>query len=153
MSKSDKYLTDYETIYPGISKFPEVLAVLRSSDRKMRYFEHDLKCERKRKHSDGKYITLPSREDSVERLHENAVQFASEDSVHEQLEKKLLIEAMLDGFQKLPELQRNLISGYYLEGKTQEVLASQYGISRQSVGYTIQKGLDKLGEMLKVWRN
>ena len=153
MSKSDKYPPNYETMYPGISQFPEVLAVLKSSDRKMKYFECDLKQERKKKVADGEYITLPSREDSVERLHENAVQFASEDSVHEHLEKKLLREALIENLEKLPPQQRNLIKAHYFDGKTQKALATQYGISRQSVGYTIQKGLEELGKVLKDWKN
>lgn len=153
MSKSDKYSPNYETMYPGISKRPEVLAVLKSSDRKMKYFERDLKQESKKKVADGEYITIPSREDSVERLHENAVQFASEGSVHEHLEKKLLREALIENLEKLPPQQRDLIKAHYYDGKTQKALAMQYGISRQSVGYTIQKGLEELGKVLKDWKN
>lgn len=153
MSKSDQYSPDYETQYPGISKLPEVLAVLKASDRKMKYFECDLKQERKKKVADGEYITLPSREDSVERLHENAVQFASEYSVHESLEKKLLREALLENLEKLPSQQRDLIKAHYFDRKTQKALAKQYGISRQCVGYTIQKGLEELGKVLKNWKN
>ena len=126
---------------------------MKSSDRKMKYFECDLKQESKKKVADGEYITIPSREDSVERLHENAVQFASQESVHDRLEKKLLNEALMDSLQKLPAQQRDLIKAHYYDGKTQKALAKKYGISRQSVGYTIQKGLEELGEVLKDWKN
>ena len=153
MSKAENYTPNYEALYPGINQIPEVLKVLKQSDRKMKYFECDLKQERKKKVAEDEYITIPSREDSVERLHENAVQFASEGSVHEHLEKKMLNEALMDSLQKLPAQQRDLIKAHYYDGKTQKALAKQYGISRQSVGYTIQKGLEELGKMLKDWKN
>ena len=152
MSKSDKYSPNYETKYPGISKRPEVLAILKSSDRKMKYFERDLKQESKKKVADGEYITIPSREDSVERLHENAVQFAADGSVHEHLEKKMLNEALMDSLQKLPVQQRDLIIAHYFDGKTQKTLAAQYGITQQKVSRSIQDGLQKLGKMLKNWK-
>ena len=40
------YYPDYEKLYPGIEKRPDILRVLRASDRKMRYMEKGLKSER-----------------------------------------------------------------------------------------------------------
>lgn len=45
MSKKDKYLIDYKKLYPGVDIPPEVLDVLKKSDRKMMYVELDLKSE------------------------------------------------------------------------------------------------------------
>ena len=45
MSKKDKYLIDYKKLYPGVDIPPEVLDVLKNSDRKMMYVELDLKSE------------------------------------------------------------------------------------------------------------
>ena len=46
MAKHDKYHPDYSKLYPGIESRPEILAVLKQSDRKMKYIEVDLKTER-----------------------------------------------------------------------------------------------------------
>lgn len=153
MSKAENYTPNYEALYPGINQIPEVLKVLKQSDRKMKYFECDLKQERKSKDATGTFVKLPSREDSIERLQESAVQFASDESIHDQLEKKLLIEALMECLQKLPRQQRDLIVGYYFDRKTQQDLAKQFGITQQWVGELIQKGIEKLGIMLKSWKN
>ena len=57
----------------------EVYAAYMKGDRKMRYFEKDLKCERLIYGSNGEIKqVIPSREDSLDRLmEENARQFAA----------------------------------------------------------------------------
>lgn len=37
MPRYNMYYPDYEKLYPGIEKRPDILRVLRASDRKMRY--------------------------------------------------------------------------------------------------------------------
>ena len=67
-------IPDFRKMYPEASE--EVIAVLRTSERKMQYQEYDLK--RARNIVDpktGEKMTIPSREDSYERLQEMAVQF------------------------------------------------------------------------------
>ena len=71
-------IPDFRKMYPEASE--EVIAVLRTSERKMQYQEYDLK--RARNIVDpktGEVMTVPSREDSYERLQEMAVQFPEED--------------------------------------------------------------------------
>ena len=82
MAKHDKYHPDYSKLYPGIESRPEILAVLKQSDRKMKYIEVDLKTERPvYSKKAGRIIFRPSREDSFERLCEDEhIQFASDDS-------------------------------------------------------------------------
>ena len=79
MSKKDEYLIDYEKLYPGVDIPPEVLEVLKKSDRKMMYLELDLKSEHYI-NKEGQEIVLPSRERSLELMFEDdSVQFASDD--------------------------------------------------------------------------
>ena len=62
-------IPDFRKMYPEASE--EVIAVLRTSERKMQYQEYDLK--RARNIVDpktGEKMTIPSREDSYERLQE-----------------------------------------------------------------------------------
>ena len=69
MSYTNKYYPAYKKLYPGVEITPEILAVLRASDRQMRRFEEELQAEGFE--SDNKKQTarfIPSREDSYERL-------------------------------------------------------------------------------------
>ena len=45
MSYTNKYYPAYKKLYPGVEITPEILAVLRASDRQMRRFEEELKTE------------------------------------------------------------------------------------------------------------
>lgn len=46
MAKNDQYHPDYKKLYPEIELRPEILTVLKRSDRKMEYIDVDLKTER-----------------------------------------------------------------------------------------------------------
>lgn len=46
---NDPYRVDYLKIYPCLKERPDVLEVLKKSDRKMKYIEVDLKSEQRRK--------------------------------------------------------------------------------------------------------
>lgn len=46
---NDPYWVDYLKIYPCLKERPDVLEVLKKSDRKMKYMEVDLKSEQRRK--------------------------------------------------------------------------------------------------------
>lgn len=87
-------IPDFRKMYPEASE--EVIAVLRTTERKMQYQEYDLK--RARNIVDpktGEVMTVPGREDSFERLQEMAVQFAEETrSVEEQILKKIEYEQL-----------------------------------------------------------
>ncbi len=66
---NDPYQIDYLKIYPCLKERPDVLEVLKKSDRKMKYMEVDLKSERRRKNAEnGAESYVPSKEDSLERL-------------------------------------------------------------------------------------
>ena len=73
----------------------EVYAAYMKGDRKMRYFEKDLKCERLIYGSNGEIKqVIPSREDSLDRLmEENARQFAANaESVEDVVFRKLTLD-------------------------------------------------------------
>ena len=66
---NDPYQIDYLKIYPCLKERPDVLEVLKKSDRKMKYMEVDLKSEQRRKNAEnGAESYVPSKEDSLERL-------------------------------------------------------------------------------------
>ena len=72
MPRYNRYYPDYEKIYPGIEKRPDILRVLRASDRKMRYMEIGLKSERFVTDPENQTVVfLPGRETSLEQLAED----------------------------------------------------------------------------------
>lgn len=66
-------------MYPEANE--EVIALLRTTERKVQYQEYDLKIERtiinQKKQT---IVVIPGREDSLERLAELEVQFAAEEA-------------------------------------------------------------------------
>lgn len=76
MAKPNK-LPDFRKMYPEVSE--EVITALRKGERKMQYQEFDLKAERtvidKKTNT---MITLPSREDSLERMKDLVYSIADE---------------------------------------------------------------------------
>lgn len=62
---NDPYRVDYLKIYPCLKERPDVLEVLKKSDRKMKYMEVDLKSEQRRKNAaNGAESYVPSKEDA-----------------------------------------------------------------------------------------
>ena len=101
-------------------------------DRKMRYFENDLKAERILLDEDGqiKQIIL-SREDSLDRLmDDNAEQFSDRhESVEDMVLRKISVERSHTGLSTLSEKERELIETLFFEEKTERDVASAMGIS------------------------
>lgn len=106
----------------------EVYAAYMKGDRKIRYFENDLKTGRTVKDKDGNIKqTLPSREDSLDRLMEdNAQQF-------------------LDSHESVEDIVIQKISAE----KTERVYAEQIGVSPSTVHRRREKIIKKLKNYLK----
>ena len=134
-------IPDFRKMYPEASE--EVIAVLRTSERKMQYQEYDLK--RARNIVDpktGEKMTIPSREDSYERLQEMAVQFPEENrSVEDQILKKIECEQL---HKFLLELSKEEL---YFEERTEREVASVLGLSQKAINKRRQKILEKLRKL------
>ena len=126
-------IPDFRKMYPEASE--EVIAVLRTSERKMQYQEYDLK--RARNIVDpktGEKMTIPSREDSYERLQEMAVQFPEENrSVEDQILKKIECEQLHKFLLELSKEEREV--------------ASVLGLSQKAINKRRQKILEKLRKL------
>lgn len=69
MPRHSAYNPDYESLYSGVEITPDVLHVLRTSDRKMRYMEHQLKTGRFVEDQEQRVAKfLPSRETSLDEM-------------------------------------------------------------------------------------
>ena len=105
-------------------------------DRKMRYFENDLKAERILLDEDGqiKQIIL-SREDSLDRLmDDNAEQFSDRhESVEDMVLRKISVERLHTALSTLSEKERELIETLFFHEKKDRDVASAMGISQPAV--------------------
>lgn len=99
-------IPDFKKLYPEASE--EVIAVLRTTERKMQYQEVDLKTERTVVNQESQMVTvIPSREDSLERLLEQNVQFIEElDSAEELAIRNIQIQQLHRALSLLPEDER-----------------------------------------------
>jgi len=125
----------------------EVYDAYMKGDRKMRYFENDLKTERIFLDEDGqiKQIIL-SREDSLDRLmDDNAEQFSDRhESVEDMVLRKISVERLHTALSTLSEKERELIETLFFEEKTERDVASAMGISQPAVHKQKNKILKKL---------
>lgn len=130
----------------------EVYEAYTRGERKIRYFERDLKTERIVLDSDGREVmVLPSREDSLDRLMADcAMQFPdTRESVESTVLRKLAIERLYRALDTLPEKERRLIDALFFEGLTEEHAGAALGISHQAVHKRKEKILKKLRRLLE----
>lgn len=152
MSKRDKYAPDYRKLYPGVTITPVVMRALDQSDRKMQYFELDLKTERKRKNNRTKAITVsPAREDSLDRLTENNEhQYLLEGaSPEEALIERDELERLRCAIRRLEPEERELVKALFFEDKSERQYAESLGISQKAVNKRWHKVRAKIKNFMK----
>ena len=133
----------------------EVYLHLRRSNRKFRYFAHDLKRETIR--IEGESVTfIPSREDSLDRLkEEEGVEFAVEQrSVEDLALDALLLEQLRSALAELTTEEHCLIEEIFFSkdgsGKTEREVAESLGIPYMTLHDRKVKVLDKLKKLMKL---
>lgn len=142
-------IQDYRKMYPEASE--EVIAVLRTTERKMRYQEYDLKTEQTFiNQKDQTITTMPCREDSLERLAEQEMQFAGEsESVEETVLRRLRYEQLHKAISLLSDDERELIDRLFFQNQTEREVAAEMGICRNAVHKRKNHILDKLKKFFK----
>ena len=150
---NDPYRVDYLKIYPCLKERPDVLEVLKKSDRKMEYMEVDIKQERFSYDPEGKVADLlPSREDSYDRLiEEEHHQFALDEPSPENMllqeeELHLLRAALL----LLTAEEKELIDALFYQEMSEREYAQQIGLSQKGVNKRRHKILSKLRKIMKI---
>lgn len=130
----------------------EVYAAYTQGDRKIRYFETDLKVERTVLNKNGTIKqVIPSREDSLDRLmDDNAKQFSDEqESVEEIIFHKITVEALYAALAELSAEDYRLITSLYFQGRTIRDCAAELGVYPNAVHKRKIRILKKLKEILK----
>lgn len=142
-------IPDFRKIYPEASE--EIIAVLRTTERKMQYQEYDLKMEQTIVDQETGAITvISSREDSYERLLEQNIQFPEETiSIEEQVIYRLQAEQLHKALVLLSDDDRTLIRRLFFEERTERELAVEYGLSQKGINKRKQRILEQLRRLLK----
>ena len=125
----------------------EVYRAYMQGNRKMRYFENDLKTERFVLGKEGQVVQIiPSREDSLDRLvDENARQFSDEqESVESVVLLKLEVDRLHTALSLLTPEERALIQALFFDERKESELAVELGISQPAVYKRKMKILKKL---------
>ena len=149
MSIRDKYHPNYKKLYPDSCISPEVLKVLKQSDRKMKYIEVDLKQEKFRQSPNTESVSFqPSREDSLERIMEESSKYwagaSAEEVVIQKAEKSELYEAVL----QLVSEDREIIVGIYYDGLSERQLSLKTGVPQTTINYRKKRALASLRKIL-----
>lgn len=148
MAKPNR-IPDFKKMYPEASE--EVIAVLKTTERKMQYQEYDLKVEQTIVDQEKQRVTvIPSREDSYERLLEQDTQFVEDfDSVEETAIRNIQFQQLHKALSLLPDDERGLIQQLFFEERTERDLAVEYGLSQKGINKRKQRILEQLRELLK----
>lgn len=152
MSYANKYYPDYKKLYPDVEITPEVLAVLRASDRQMRRFEEELKAEGFESDNEKQTVTfIPSREDSYERLLEDEKrQFSDATSgVEDAVLRREAIRHLHRALAQLEAAEVELIQAYYYQELTERECAAAAGIKQSSFHKRRVAVLRKLKSFMK----
>lgn len=148
MAKPGK-LPDFRKMYPEASE--EIIAVLKETERKMQYQEHDLKAERTVVNQESQTIlVIPSREDSYERLMEQNVQFERiTESAEEQALRNIQIHQLHKALSLLSGDERLLIEWIFFEERAEREIAAEIGVYHNAVHKRKKRILYKLKKILE----
>lgn len=142
-------IPDYRKLYPEASE--EVIAVLRTTERKMQYQEYDLKAEQTIVNQENQTVEIvPSREDSYERLLDQEVQFGEESiSTEDQAIRNMEIQQLHKALSLLSDDEWYLMEQLYFQERTERELAAQFNLSQKAINKRRQRILEKLRGLLK----
>lgn len=142
-------IPDFRKMYPEASE--EVIAVLRTTERKMQYQEYDLKAERTVIDQETQTVTvIPSREDSYERLLEQNAQFTEDAAGPEELAiKNIQLKKLHKALLLLMEAEYLLVAQLFFEERTERDLAEEYGLSQKGINKRRQRILKQLRELME----
>ena len=129
----------------------EVYDAYMKGDRKIRYFEIDLKTERMHIKGCDRIAVVPSREDSLDRLMDDQAYQFSDDSegVEEFVLRKVSYETLYEALDKLSKDEQTFVFAMFFENKTEREFAALMGITQPAIHKRKIKILDKLKNFLK----
>lgn len=145
---ANKYrIPDFRKLYPEADE--KVIAVLETTERKIKYQTYDLKMERTIYDGDGQAAaSIQSREDSYERLLEQGIQFRElSPSAEEQAMQGMEAERLYKALSLLSDDERELIRQLYFLELTEREVAEAMGVFHNAVH---KRKLRILGKLKKI---
>lgn len=140
-----RHFKNYRKQYPTASE--EVIDVLKKSDRKIKYTEHELKCG---KYDDETNTYNQSREVSLQMIEDSGSLFPDQtENIEDIVVRSILIEQMIKAVEHLSPEDKKLIFYYYVSEKSQEECAKKLNIPVGSVSYKLRKIYKKLRKYLE----
>lgn len=148
---SKNRMPDFKKLYPEASE--KVIAVMRTTERKMQYLEYDLKVERTVVDALGQTVkVIPSREDLYERLLEQNAQFQGNDEIVEkQIFRNIQVKQLPEALSLLSDDELDLIQQLFFLERTERDVAELHGIYRNAVHKRKLRILDKLKKFSKIF--
>ena len=142
---SKKYILKNGT---AVEVSDEIFEILKKSDRRIKYVEHDLKETRYIINQEKATVKeIPSREDSLDRLMALGFDFTdSATEFDEAVVEKIMLEQALE---KLSDEERYLITQLFYFNRTERELAAELRQTQQNIHKIKQRILCKLYEILK----
>jgi RNA polymerase sigma factor (sigma-70 family) len=129
----------------------ELYLYYRRSNRRIRYYERDIKTETPQRDKQGNIVRVdPSKEDSLERLMEAGADFEDPGAdVPGKVIRKMMIKKLRSCYPRLRPCERALIKARYFGGESQSIIAARCGVSQAAVSRQEAKILAKLKAMLE----
>lgn len=132
MAKSGR-ISNFRKMYPEASD--EIIEILKKSERKMQYQEFDLKKEYTMIDQETQTVwTIPSQEDSYERLLELSVSFAVDQPSTEDIAiQNILLEQLEYALHLLAPDEMDLIEQLYFREYSEREVAKNYEVSQNTI--------------------
>lgn len=132
MAKSGR-IPNFRKMYPEASD--EIIEILKKSERKMQYQEFDLKKEYTMIDQETQTVwTIPSQEDSYERLLELSVSFAVDQPSTEDIAiQNILLKQLEDALHLLAPDEMDLIEQLYFREYSEREVAENYEVSQNTI--------------------
>lgn len=132
MAKSGR-IPNFRKMYPEASD--EIIEILKKSERKMQYQEFDLKKEYTMIDQETQTVwTIPSQEDSYERLLELSVSFAADQPSTEDIAiQNILLKQLEDALHLLAPDEMDLIEQLYFREYSEREVAKNYEVSQNTI--------------------
>ena len=128
-----------------ISVSDAVFAAYQKGERKLRYFEHDLKVDHLVISTGSSVHRISSREVSLEHLSEKGEQFFDNSpSVEDTVLKSIQIESLQEALLTLTEEEAFVIKAVFYENKTERDVAALLGVTQPALHKRKNKILRKL---------
>lgn len=141
---------NYRKLYPTASD--AVIDFLKSSDRKMEYQSYDMKVERCKVDQEKMTVQfIQSREDSLERLLDENVQFADmADNTEDIAVRNLMIEQLYLALKTLSKDELELIYALFFREQSELYLADYHHVNQSTISRRKDKILAKLKIFLEI---